>query len=93
MQSQKEKKKTRKLFKYLLLIFKVVLFFPHRLSIGLILNRRTLVAAALYETYNIPIVKRYNQFVFFSEQKLYEFLQSDFELQYKSVDTTHSVDV
>ena len=42
-----------------------MLFFYHRLSIGLVLNRRTLAAAALYETYNIPIVKKYNQFIVF----------------------------
>ena len=59
------------------LVFKVVLFFPHRLSIGLVLNRRTLAAAALYETCNIPIVKKYNQFIVFSEHKLYGFPQSE----------------
>ena len=35
----------------------------------------TLAAATLYETYNIPIVKKYNQFIV-SEHKLYGFLQS-----------------
>ena len=55
-----------------------MLFFFHRLSIGLVLNRRILAAAALYETYNIPIVKKYNQFIaFFSEHKLYGFPQSE----------------
>ena len=59
------------------LVFKVVLFFSHRLCIGLVLNRRTLAAAAIYETYNISSVKKYNQFiVFFSEHKLYGFQQS-----------------
>ena len=38
-----------------------MLFFSHRLSIDLVLNRRTLAAAALYETYNIPIVKKYKK--------------------------------
>ena len=55
----------------------MVLFFSHRLS-SLVLNRRTPAAAALYETYNIPIVKKYNQFIaFFSEHKLYGFPQSE----------------
>ena len=45
--------------------FKVMLFFSHRLSIGLVLNSRTLAAAALYETYNIPIVKKHNQLIVF----------------------------
>ena len=31
------------------------------------LNRRTLVAVAFYETYNIRIVKKYNQFIVFFE--------------------------
>ena len=43
----------------------MVLFFAHRLSIGLVLNRRTLAATALYETYNILIVKKYYQFIVF----------------------------
>ena len=50
------------MFKYSLFSFRSGAFFPHRLSIGLVLNRRTLAAAALYETYNISIVKKYNQF-------------------------------
>ena len=54
-----------------------MLFFFHRLSIGLVLNRRTLAAAALYETYNIPIVKKYNQFIVFLENKLYGFPKSE----------------
>ena len=37
--------------------------FSHRLSISLVLNRRTLAATALYETYNIPIVKKCNRFI------------------------------
>ena len=54
------------------LVFKVVLFFSHRLSIGLVLIGRTLAAAALYETCNVPIVKKYNQFiVFFWTQTLW----------------------
>ena len=53
----------------------MVLFLSHRLSIDLVLNRRTLAAETLYETYNIPIVKKYNQFIV-SEHKLYGFLQS-----------------
>ena len=32
--------------------------FPHRLSFGLVLNRRALAATALSETYNIPVVKK-----------------------------------
>ena len=63
------------MFKYSLFSFLSGAVFSHRLSIGLILNRRTLAAAALYETYNIPIVKKYNQFIV-SEHKLYGFLQS-----------------
>ena len=50
--------------------------FPHCLSVGLVLNRRTLAATALCETYNIPVVKKYSQFiVFFLEHKLYGFPQ------------------
>ena len=41
----------------------MVLFFSHRLSIGLVLNPRILAATALYETYNIPVVKKYNRFI------------------------------
>ena len=51
--------------------------FSHLLSIGLVLNRRTLAATALYETYNIPIVKKYNRFIIFLEHKLYGFLQNE----------------
>ena len=52
--------------------------FSHCLSIGLLLNRRTLVAAAPYETYIIPIVKKCNRFiVFFPEHKLYGFPRSE----------------
>ena len=39
--------------------------FPHCLSVGLVLNRRTLAATALCETYNIPVVKKYSQFIVF----------------------------
>ena len=53
------------MFKYSLFTLLMVLFFPHRLSIGLVLNRRTLAATALYETKNIPVVKRYKRFVVF----------------------------
>ena len=53
------------MFKYSLFSFRSGAFFPHRLSIGLVLNRRTLAAAVLYETYNIPIFKKYNQFIVF----------------------------
>ena len=35
------------------------------LSVGLVLNRRTLAATALCETYNIPVVKKYSQFIVF----------------------------
>ena len=47
-----------------------MLFLSHRLSIGLVLNRRTLAAETLYETCNIPIVKKYNQFIV-SQHKLW----------------------
>ena len=51
--------------------------FSHRLSISLVLNRRTLAATALYETYNIPIVKIQSIYCFFfSEQKHCGFLQN-----------------
>ena len=49
--------------------------FPHCLSVGLVLNRRTLAATALCETYNIPVVKKYSQFIVFLEHKLYGFPQ------------------
>ena len=49
-------------------MFKCLLFsllsgtvFSHRHSIGLVLNCHILVATVLYETYNIPIVKKYNR--------------------------------
>ena len=53
------------MFKYSLLSLLSGAFFPHCLSIGLVLNRRTLAATALYETYNIPIVKKYSRFIVF----------------------------
>ena len=53
------------MFKYSLFTFLRAAVLSHRLSVGLVLNRRTLAATALYETYNIPIVKKYNRFVFF----------------------------
>ena len=43
----------------------------HLLSVGLVLNRRTLAATALYETHNIPVVKKYNRFIVFLEYKPY----------------------
>ena len=61
----KGKEKDKEMFKYLLFSFLSGAVFFHRLSIGLVLNRRNLAAAALYETYNIPIVKKHNRFVFF----------------------------
>ena len=65
------------MFKYSLFSFLSGAVFSHRLSIGLVLNRRTLAAAALYETYNIPIVKKIQSiYCFFSERKLYGFPQS-----------------
>ena len=63
------------MFKYSLLSFLRAAVFSHRLSVGLVLNHRTLPTAALYETYNIPIVKKM-QFIVFSEHKLYGFSQS-----------------
>ena len=49
MQSQKEKKKTKKCSNCIrYLVCQVVPYFSHRLSIGLVLNRRTLAAKALY---------------------------------------------
>ena len=53
------------MFKYSLFSFRSGAFFPHRLSIGLVLNRRTLAATALFETDNILIVKKYYQFIVF----------------------------
>ena len=53
------------MFKYSLLSFLRAAVFSHRLSVGLVLNRRTLAATALYETYNIPIVKKYNRLIVF----------------------------
>ena len=55
------------MFKHLLFSLFSGAVFSHRLSIGLVLKRLILVAAALYETYNIPIVKKYNRFIVFSE--------------------------
>ena len=68
------------MFKYLLFSLLRAADFFKRLFFGLILNYLTLAATALYETYNIPIVKKYSQFIyfiFFSERKLYGFLQSE----------------
>ena len=61
----KGKEKDKEMFKYSLLSLLSGAFFPHCLSIGLVLNRRTLAATALYETYNIPIVKKYSRFIVF----------------------------
>ena len=61
----KGKEKDKEMFKYSLFSFRSGAFFPHRLSIGLLLNRRTLAATALFETYNILIVKKYYQFIVF----------------------------
>ena len=61
----KGKEKDKEMFKYLLLCFLNGAFFSHCLSIDLALNRRTLAATALYETYNIPVVKKYNRFTVF----------------------------
>ena len=61
----KGKEKDKEMFKYSLFSFRSGAFFPHRLSIGLVLNRRTLAATALFETYNILIVKKYYQFIAF----------------------------
>ena len=55
------------MLKYSLFSFLSGAIFSHRLPMGLVLNRRTLVAAAFYETYNIRIVKKYNQFIVFFE--------------------------
>ena len=50
--------------------------FPHRRSVGLVLNRGTLAATALCETYNIPVVKKIQSiYCFFLEHKLYGFPQ------------------
>ena len=61
----KGKEKDKEIVKYLLLCFLNGAFFSHCLSIDLVLNRRTLAATALYETYNIPVVKKYNRFTVF----------------------------
>ena len=53
------------MFKYSLLSFLRAAVFSHRLPVGLVLNRRTLAATTLYETYNIPIVKKYNRLIVF----------------------------
>ena len=45
------------------------------LSVGFILNLRTLAANALYETYNIHVAKKCNRF-FLGGHKLYESPQS-----------------
>ena len=65
------------MFKYSLLSFLRAAAFSHCLSADLVLNRRTLAATALYETYNIHIVKKYNRFIVFWEHKLCGFPQSD----------------
>ena len=39
-------------------------FFQHLFS-GLVLNHRVLAVTAPYETYNMPIVKKYNGFIVF----------------------------
>ena len=50
------------MFKYSLFsLLSGAVFLPHHLSIGLVLNLRTL---ALFETYNIPIVKNAIDFFF-----------------------------
>ena len=68
----KGKKKGKEMFKYSLFKFLSGTVFSHRLSVGLVLNRRTLAATALYETYNILIVKKYNRFiVFFGTETLW----------------------
>ena len=54
------------MFKYSLFSFRSGAFFPHRLSIGLVLNRRTLAAAVLYETYNILFLINTINLLFFS---------------------------
>ena len=51
------------MFKYLLFSLLRAADFFQRLFFGLILNYLTLAATALYETYNIPIVKKYSQFI------------------------------
>ena len=61
----KGKEKDKEMFKYSLLSLLSGAFFPHCLSIGLVLNRRTLPATALYETQNSPIVKKYSRFIVF----------------------------
>ena len=60
------------MFKYSLFRFLSGAVFSLRLSVGLVLNRRTLAATALYETYNILVVKKYNRFiVFFGTETLW----------------------
>ena len=52
------------MFKYLLLsLLRTTAFFQH-LFFGFVFNHRTLAATALYETYNLPIVKKYFAFVY-----------------------------
>ena len=63
----KGKEKDKEMLKYSLFSFLSGAIFSHRLPMGLVLNRRTLVAAAFCETYNIRIVKKYNQFIVFFE--------------------------
>ena len=61
------------MFKYSLLSYLVseeLLFFSHRLSVGLVLSRRTLAATAL--TISL-LLKNTIDLLFFSEHKLYGF--------------------
>ena len=78
MQSQKKNQKnTKKSPSISYLVSEELLFFSHRLSVGLVSNRCNLTATSLYETYNIPFVKKCNRFIVFLEHKLYGFLQSE----------------
>ena len=77
MQSQKKNQKnTKKSPSISYLVFEEPVF-SHRLSVGLVSNRCNLTATSLYETYNIPFVKKCNRFIVFLEHKLYGFPQSE----------------
>ena len=53
------------MFKYLLFSLLIITAFFQHLFFGLVFNHRTLSETALYETYNMPIVKKYNRFIVF----------------------------
>ena len=51
------------MLKYLLFSLLRTTAFSKCLFFGLVLNHHTLAATALDETYSMPIVKKYNQFI------------------------------